>query len=142
MKIETVDLHGLSISEALEKVEKNLNWCIKNGVVVLDINHGKGYHSSRNFSVVKKEVRKMLKENDFLRENSYIVIYGESDLPVALTFDEGHTLVVAKGFENKYIGGQKKVEKNLAVFSKEGMKKRKAQKRINAQKRSSRSWKY
>lgn len=138
MKIESLDLHGLNLQEALEKAEKNLNWCIKNNVAVLDIIHGKGYHSSRSFSVIKKEIRKSLKENPLIKDNGYRVIYGESDLPIALTFDEGHTLIVARGLENEYIGGHKEVEKNLAVFSKEGKQKRKTAKEINAQKRISR----
>lgn len=138
MRVETVDLHGLSLNEALEKVEKNLSWCIKHNVAVIDIIHGKGHHSSRNFSVIKKEIRKSLKENPVIKDNGYTVIYGESDLPIALTFDEGHTLIVAKGLENEYIGGRRQVEKNLAVFSKEGRQKRKIAKEINAQKRGSR----
>lgn len=138
MKIETVDLHGLRLPEALEKVEKNLDWCLKNNVAVIDIIHGKGYHSSRNFSVIKKEIRKLLKENPRLKDEGYAVIYGESDLPIALAFDEGHTLIVARGLENEYIGGRKEVEKNLAVFSKEGKQKRKIAKEIRAQKRASR----
>ena len=63
---------------------------------VLDINHGKGFHSSRGFSVIKQEIRKMLKDNALLKEAGYIVIPGESDLPVALTFDEGHTFSCTK----------------------------------------------
>ncbi|SHG72036.1 Smr domain-containing protein [Thermosyntropha lipolytica DSM 11003] len=138
MRVEKVDLHGLSLAEALEKVEKNLNWCIKHGVAVIDIVHGKGYHSSRNFSVIKKEVRKSLKENELIKNSGYTVIYGESDLPIALTFDEGHTLIVARGLENEYIGGRKQIEKNLAIYSKEGKKQRKMAKEINAQRKNSR----
>ncbi|MBC7076465.1 MAG: Smr/MutS family protein [Syntrophomonadaceae bacterium] len=129
-----MNLHGLSLEEALLKTKKNLEWCLKHGVDVLDLNHGKGHHSSRNFSVLKKEIRKMLREDPSIKTCGYKIIYGESDFPIALTFDEGHTLVVARGKENEYIGGRKQQEKNRAVFSREARKKRKLQKAINKQK--------
>ncbi|KUG03027.1 hypothetical protein ASZ90_019570 [hydrocarbon metagenome] len=135
MKLEKVDLHGLSLDEALEKARGNLNWCIKNEVEVLDIIHGKGHHSSRNFSVIKKEIRKMLNEEPALKESGYRVVPGESDLPVALTFDEGHTLVVMRGLEKEHLGGKKQQEKNQRIYSNEGKKQRKEQKGINAEKR-------
>lgn len=136
MKVESLNLHGISLDEAIHKTEINLKWCIKNNVQVLDINHGKGFHSSRGFSVIKQEIRKMLKDNALLKEAGYIVIPGESDLPVALTFDEGHTLVVQKGCEKQYIGGKKQIEKNIHIYSEEGKKSRKMAKKIRAEKRS------
>lgn len=136
MKLERVDLHGLSLDEALDKARANLNWCIKNGVEVLDIIHGKGHHSSRNFSVIKKEIRKYLNENTSLKEAGYRVVPGESDFPVALTFDEGHTLVVIRGLEKEYIGGKKQQEKNQLIYSSEGKRQRKEQKNLKAQKRN------
>lgn len=135
VKLEKLDLHGLSLEEALEKARINLNWCIKNGVEVLDIIHGKGYHSSRNFSVIKRELRKCLNEAAFLKEAGYRVVPGESDFPVALAFDEGHTLVVMRGREKEYLGGKKQQEKNQLIHSSEGKKRRKEQKNLNAQKR-------
>jgi hypothetical protein len=135
MKVEELNLHGLSVEEALEKTRKNLQWCLKHGVDVLDINHGKGYHSERNFSVIKTEVRKMLRQEEAIRENGYKVIYGESDLPIALSFDEGHTLIVAAGQEKEYLGGKKQQEKNQRIFSEEARKIRKSQKGLKAQKR-------
>ncbi len=135
MRLEKVDLHGLALEEALEKARSNLNWCIKNEVEVLDIIHGKGHHSSRSFSVVKKEIRKMLDGEPLLKQYGYRVVLGESDFPVALTFDEGHTLVVKRGLEKQYIGGKKQQEKNQRIFSGEGKKQRKEQKNLNAQKR-------
>ncbi|MGI5911448.1 MAG: Smr/MutS family protein [Syntrophomonadaceae bacterium] len=135
MKIEHLDLHGLSLLEALEKTSKNLNWCINHGVDILDINHGKGYHSDRGFSVIKTEIRKMLKQQPLIKENGYKVIYGESNLPVALSFDEGHTLVIARGIENNYLGDKKQKEKNYQLYSDEARKKRKKQKEQAAIKR-------
>ncbi|NLJ71441.1 MAG: hypothetical protein GX333_00330 [Syntrophomonadaceae bacterium] len=136
MKIESLNLHGISLEEALQKLETNLNWCIKHSVEVLDINHGKGLHSNRNFSVIKSEVRKLLKSNHLIKENNYIIVWGESNLPIALTYDEGHTLIVKKGIENSYIGGKKQIEKNYRIFSDEGKKQRKMNKNINRRKRS------
>ncbi|MGI6452316.1 MAG: Smr/MutS family protein [Syntrophomonadaceae bacterium] len=135
VKIETVDLHGLSVEEALEKTRINLKWCLEHGVDVLDINHGKGFHSIRNFSVIKQEVRKMLKNEASIREAGYKVIYGEYNLPITLSYDEGHTLVVAKDAINSYIGGAKQQAKNWAIFSTSGRKQRKAQKNFNSSKR-------
>lgn len=136
MRIEKVDLHGLALEEALEKASHNLEWCLKNGVDVLDIIHGKGHHSSRSFSVIKKEVRIMLKGNSNIPACGYKIIYGESNLPVALAYDEGHTLIVARGLENQYLGGKKEQEKNQSVFSAQGKKERKLQKSQRAAKRN------
>lgn len=139
MRIESLDLHGLGVAEALEKTQQNLTWCLANGVDVIDINHGKGYHSSRNFSVIKSEVRKMLKENKTMKESGYKVIYGESTLPLCLTFDEGHTLVVRRGLEHEYLGGARQQERHKQVFSQEGRQDRKATKARNAQHRKRKS---
>ncbi|NLG32536.1 MAG: hypothetical protein GX550_03360 [Syntrophomonadaceae bacterium] len=135
MKFQTLDLHGLSIEEAVQKTKVNIEWSLKNGVDVLDINHGKGHHSSRSFSVIKQEIRKMLKQMAVLKDYNYKVVYGESNLPIALTFDEGHTLIVYSGLEKEYLGGAKQQEKNQLLFSREGRMQRKAQKAIKAQKR-------
>lgn len=131
MKIEELDLHGLNLKEAIEKSQKNIEWTINHGVDVLVLNHGKGHHSSSGFSVIKKEIRKILKENKSLKEAGYRIIYGESNLPVALTFNEGQTLVVARGLENEYIGGKKQQEKNKQIYSEEAKKRRKQQKKHN-----------
>ncbi len=129
MKVQSLNLHGLSLEEARQKTEQNLNWCINNGVDVLDINHGKGYHSSRSFSVLRQELRRMLLNDSFIKEQGYKVVYGESNLPIALTYDEGHTLIVAPGKEKEYIGGRKEVERKLQIFSTEGKQARKLHKK-------------
>lgn len=135
MKIETLNLHGLNVEEARQKTIQNLDWCLKNGVDVLDLNHGKGHHSSLGFSVVKQEIRKMLKEEKSLKEFGYKIVYGESDLPIALSYDDGHTLIVARGLVNEYLGGGKQQAKHQQIFSKEAQQKRKYLKGINAQKK-------
>ncbi len=129
MKIEVLDLHGLNINESREKTQQNIDWAIRHGVDVLVINHGKGHHSKVGLSVVKSEIRKMLKEYLSLKENGYRVIYGESDLPIALTYNEGNTLIVARGLESEYIGGHVQQDKNQRIFSDDGKQDRKAQKR-------------
>jgi hypothetical protein len=132
MKVETLNLHGLNLDEAVQKTRQNLAWCMNHGVDVLDINHGKGYHSSRNFSVLKHEIRKILKSETSIKDHGYRVIYGESKLPIALKFDEGHTLIVIKGLESKYIGGHKQQRKDKEIFSVEARQKRKTKKNIRA----------
>ncbi|HBK54514.1 Smr/MutS family protein [Syntrophomonas wolfei] len=129
MKVQSLNLHGLSLEEARQKTRQNLIWCMQNGVDVLDLNHGKGYHSSRNFSVLKQELRRMLKSEPSLKEFGYKVVYGESNLPVALAYDEGHTLIVARGKEKEYIGGWKEQEKKQRIFSPEGRQERKQRKK-------------
>jgi len=128
LKVEIINLHGLNLNEAQEKVRQNLDWGIKHGLEVLVINHGKGLHSS-GFAVLKTEIRNMLKEDKALRESGYRVIYGESNLPIALTYNEGNTLIVARGLENEHIGGRTQQQKNQRIFSEEGKQTRKAHKR-------------
>lgn len=137
MKVQSVDLHGLSVAEALEVTIKNIDYSAAHGVDVLDLNHGKGYHSSRSFSVIKQEIRKMLK-NYPLHDIGYRVVYGESNLPVALTYDEGHTLMVARSKELEYIGGHVQQEKNQVIFSDEGKKNRKQSKKQRTSKQPNR----
>jgi hypothetical protein len=135
MKIETVDLHNLSLSDALAKAEKNLIWSIEHQVQVIDFIHGKGLHSDRRFSVIKQELRRYLKDNAQLKDAGYRVVPGESDLPIALSFDEGHTLVVKRGLEKEYLGGQRQQQKNQLLFSQQGRQVRKNAKAINSAKR-------
>ena len=128
VKIETLDLHGLNAAEAREKTNKNIRWAIDHGVDVLVINHGKGHHSS-GFAVLKSEIRKMLKEDPSIRENGYLIVFGESDQPVALSYNEGNTLVVARGMESQFIGGRAQQERNQRIFSEDSRQERKSHKR-------------
>jgi len=135
MKIETVDLHNTGLNEAIAKAEKNLLWCIEHDVAVIDFIHGKGLHSERRFSVIKQELRRYLKDNTLLKEAGYRIVPGESDLPIALGYDEGHTLVVKRGLEKEYLGGQRQQQKNQLLFSEQGRQMRKNAKALNAAKR-------
>jgi hypothetical protein len=129
VKVEILDLHGFNINESREKTLQNIAWALKHGVDVLVINHGKGHHSKAGLSVIKTEIRKLLREDLSLKENGYRVVYGESDLPIALTYNEGNTLIVARGLESQYIGGQVQKDKNQRIYSEDGIWDRKAQKR-------------
>jgi hypothetical protein len=135
MKIENLDLHGLNQLEARNKIQQNIDWLLQHNGDILVINHGKGYHSSNNFAVLKTETRKYLKENTDLAEAGYLIIYGESDFPVALSYDEGNTLIVLKGMEREYIGGRARQEKNMRIFSEDGRDARKNSKNIRKQKK-------
>ncbi len=136
MKREQIDLHGLNLNEAITKVNQNIDWAVNHNVELLVINHGKGHHSERNFSVLKTEIRKMLKENTDLQENGYRVIWGESNFPVALGYDEGQTLIVARGKEGELVGGRAEQNRNQRIFSDEVRQERKARKKMRAEKRS------
>jgi hypothetical protein len=130
LKLETLNLHGLNVNEAREKTLKNIDWALRHGVDVLVINHGKGRHSESGVSVLKTEIRKMLKENEELKKQGYRVIFGESEHPIALSYNEGNTLVVAKGLEMEHIGGRVQQERNQRIFSEEAKQNRKAGKRL------------
>ncbi len=136
MKVETVELHGLNLAEALTKTQKNIDWAMKHGVAVLVLNHGKGRHSERGISILKTELRKMLTENAALKEAGYRIIFGESNQPIALTYNEGQTLIVEKGLEKQYLGDTEQQKKNQQIYSDEAKKVRKIQKRNNANKRN------
>lgn len=136
MKVENLNLHGLNLQEAREKTRQNVNWLLQHGVDLLVINHGKGLHSSNNFAVLKSEIRKLLKEELIKRDSGYLIIYGESDYPIALTYNEGNTLVVARGLENQYLGGATQQEKNNWVFSDEGKQTRKNSKSLRKNRRT------
>lgn len=135
MKVESLNLHNLGLVEALEKARSNLLWCIEHEVDLIDFNHGKGLHSQRGIGVIKQELRRFLKDNENLRSSGYRVVPGESDMPIALGFDEGHTLVVKRGLEQEYADGQKQRYKKEEIYSPEGRQKRKLAKAHQASKR-------
>ncbi len=138
MKVEQLDLHGFSLTEAMNKFRNSLEWCVKNQTAALVINHGKGFHSERGLSVIKQELRRILKEDpattSLLKEHGYKVIFGESDYPVALSFNAGQTLIVIRGMEKEHLGGTRQQEKHQQIFSDEGQQKRRAEKKSRQQK--------
>lgn len=128
MKVEKMDLHGCNRAEAAAKTAQNIDWLLAHGVDVLIINHGRGRHSA-GIAVLKTELRGRLRDDARLKEAGYRIIYGESDHPVALGLNEGHTLIVRRGLEAEYLGGQRAQEKNHIIYSDEGKQMRKAAKR-------------
>ena len=134
MKIERLDLHGCNRQTAAEKTEQNLSWMLDHAVDVLIINHGRGHHSSGP-AVLKTELRKRLHADQRLREAGYRIINGESELPIALSCNEGNTLVVRHGLENDWLGDRRQQEKNQIIYSEEGKQRRKSAKQNRAQKR-------
>ena len=135
MKIEAVELHGLDLNSALEKAEKNLQWCLTHGVDVIVFNHGQGHHSSNGLSVIKQELRRALKSHPLVAEYDYKILYGENELPLTLTYNAGQTLVAAPGCAGQFIGSKVQQEKHQIIFSEDGKKMRKQAKLNRSQKR-------
>jgi len=128
--LEKLDLHGLNVEEALAKTNSQIEWLLQKGGEILVINHGKGHHSEHGIGVVRQRVRAVLKEmGPILKQHGYLVVYGESDYPVALEYDGGCTLIVQRGLEHEYVGGRQQVARKQTVFSPEGRELRKQQKK-------------
>ena len=64
---ETLDIHGLSRSEAQEEIHRFLIFCRKRNIKRALIIHGKGKHSDGR-AVLKPMVRKLLSENPDVAE--------------------------------------------------------------------------
>ena len=125
MNLDQIDLHGKSLKEAFDTMEKCLRWIIDRDEIGAVFIHGKGNHSNR-IAVLKQEVRRFLFENEELIENDYLVIKGEDEYRITETFNEGVVVVIKRGYENEPIGGGKKQEeKRQIVFSEEGRELRK-----------------
>ncbi|HEY8345452.1 MAG TPA: Smr/MutS family protein [Bacillota bacterium] len=93
--METIDLHGLTLEEAKEKLEKRLLSADKYGVRVVRIIHGQGKHSEF-FPVIKSFVRRWLEESTFAQEKIESVFRGEDGSPYT-SVNPGETVVVLKG---------------------------------------------
>jgi len=129
MNLDQIDLHGKSLKEAFDTIEKCLRWIIDRDEIGAVFIHGKGNHSNR-IAVLKQEVRRFLFENEELIENDYLVIKGEDEYRITETFNEGVVVVIKRGYENEPIGGGKKQEeKRQIVFSEEGRELRKHRKK-------------
>ncbi|HHU51160.1 MAG TPA: Smr/MutS family protein [Firmicutes bacterium] len=93
--METIDLHGLTLEEAKEKLEKRLLSADKYGARVVRIIHGQGKHSEF-FPVIKSFVRRWLEESVFAQERIESVFRGEDGSPYT-SVNPGETIVVLKG---------------------------------------------
>ena len=57
---DEIDLHGLQVSEALERTRQRIESCLKTGQTRLVIIHGKGSHSVDGIAKIKPAVQAML----------------------------------------------------------------------------------
>jgi hypothetical protein len=92
--METIDLHGLTLEKAQEKVAQFLEGAYRNQQPIVRIIHGQGKHSEV-FPVIKSFVRHWLQESDFAREKIAMVFRGEDGSPYTVP-NPGETVVVLK----------------------------------------------
>lgn len=97
--IETIDLHGLTLDQARDRLQNGLEDAFQYNVGVVRIIHGRGKHSEV-FPVIKSYVRHWLKQSIFARERIASVFYGEDGSPYTSP-NPGETIVLFKG-ANQY----------------------------------------
>jgi hypothetical protein len=90
----TIDLHGLTLEEAREKVIHFLDGAYQHREQVVRIIHGQGKHSE-NFPVIKSFVRHWLQESDFGQHKIAEIFRGEDGSPYSMA-NPGETIVVLK----------------------------------------------
>ena len=90
----TIDLHGLSLEAAQEKVVCFLDGAYNHHEPVVRIIHGQGKHSEV-FPVIKSFVRHWLEESEFGREKITVVYRGEDGSPYTIP-NPGETIVILK----------------------------------------------
>ncbi len=88
----TIDLHGLTLAGAQEKIIQFFNEAYQHHDTVVRIIHGQGKHSEV-FPVIKSFVRHWLQESEFGREKIAAVYRGEDGSPYT-TPNPGETIVV------------------------------------------------
>lgn len=93
--ILTIDLHGMSLSEARIKFESFMANAVRHQTKIIRIIHGKGKHSEV-FPVIKSYVRHWLEESAFASESVESVFRGEDGSPYTQP-NAGETIVVLKG---------------------------------------------
>ena len=98
--METIDLHGMTLEEAKEKLEQRLVNAYQYGEQTIRIIHGQGKHSAY-FPVIKSFVRRWLEESEFGREYIESIYRGEDGSPYTPP-NPGETVVRLKG--DKVIG--------------------------------------
>lgn len=59
----SIDLHGLYVTEALTYLQQKLDQCRSEGVIQLTVITGMGNHSPNNIAKIKPEVEKFAREN-------------------------------------------------------------------------------
>jgi hypothetical protein len=94
MIMETINLHGLSLTEAKERLIQCLEESYRHQEQVVRIIHGQGKHSAV-FPVIKSFVRHWLEESEFGRQKIATVFRGEEGSPYTIP-NAGETIVVLK----------------------------------------------
>lgn len=91
----TIDLHGLGLTEALEKMEKSILSAVKFNERLIRVIHGQGKHSEV-FPVLKSGVRHWLEESELAL--TYVETYfrGEDGSPYSQA-NPGETIILLKG---------------------------------------------
>jgi len=84
---DSLDLHGYTVDEALTELEGYLKRCRRRGLRKVLIIHGKGNHSGDGESVLRREVRR------YLRESS---LCGECGVPQPALGGEGAVWVILR----------------------------------------------
>ncbi|HEX2953645.1 MAG TPA: Smr/MutS family protein [Bacillota bacterium] len=92
--METINLHGLNLAEALAKLESGLNSAFSFNVRIIRVIHGQGKHSEF-FPVIKSNVRRWLEESEFAANHIESVFRGEDGSPYTGK-NPGETIVVLK----------------------------------------------
>lgn len=92
--MKTIDLHGLTLEEAKEKVIKGLEGAYLYQEPVVRIIHGQGKHSEF-FPVLKSFVRHWLEESEFGQQKVVAFFRGEDGSPYTNP-NAGETIVVLK----------------------------------------------
>jgi dsDNA-specific endonuclease/ATPase MutS2 len=92
--MENIDLHGMTLAEAREKVIQFLEEAYQRREQVVRIIHGQGKHSEV-FPVIKSFVRHWLQESEFAQQKVAEVYRGEDGSPYTIP-NAGETIVVLK----------------------------------------------
>ncbi len=93
--MNTIDLHGLNLDEARQKMEQGLVSALNSNEWVVRIIHGQGKHS-QFFPVIKSFVRRWVTESDFAAQYIEMVYRGEEGSPYS-GINPGEIIVILKG---------------------------------------------
>lgn len=91
----TIDLHGLSLAEAMAKLEKTILSAVQFKERVIRVIHGQGKHSEV-FPVIKSNVRRWLETSDIAMEHVESFFRGEEGSPYT-PVNPGETVIQLKG---------------------------------------------
>ena len=121
----TIDLHGLSLAEAKQKLVQGLENAYDHGESVVRIIHGQGKHSAF-FPVIKSQVRHWLEEAVFARAKIAVVYRGEDGSPYTSP-NAGETIVVFKRSQS-----ERSIEPQITIAEEEERERRRNIKAMRA----------